>query len=222
MVDDILLPNNATVTERLLSQTLSQGTSIEADSLLRSLYNADTCPADLLSYLGQAVAVDQWDHLWPEQQKREVIKNALEIHRTKGTPLSLLKALKNRGINATLREWWQQQDPDWYLPPQDMAPGTVVIETLLNDNYGLDTPLMDKMHDAINHAKRHSIEIAHEMGLKWDETLAVSMVAKAPLMHSDFDAEVSPLNPEQGQVQLNFAAGGRRLVVSDFDFGETT
>lgn len=212
-----LLPANRTATENLLSETLIGTTDLESDGLIRSLYSADACPADLLSYLAQAVAVDQWDHRWPEQQKREVIEGALEIHRTKGTPMALLKAISNHGINATLREWWLQQDPQWYLPPSDAVPGTVVVQTLLNDNYDLDKPKLDKMNEAIKHAKRHSIHIAHEMGLKWDETLAFSSVAANPMSTSDLDAEISPLHPESGLVTLQTSAGGHRMTASDID-----
>lgn len=221
-MDDLtLLPSNASPTERLISKTTNAETALDSDNLIRSLYNAKTCPADLLSYLGQAVAVDQWDHTWSHELKREVIESALEIHRTKGTPLALLKALKNRGVNATLREWWQQQDPEWYLPPTNAEPGTVVIQTLLNDNYGMDQALMKKMHDAIGHAKRHSIHIAHEMGLKWDESLAHVAVAASPIMSSDLDAAVNPLHPESGLIEISTAAGGHRMVMADFEFGGT-
>lgn len=223
MADISLLPPNSTALERLISQALAEGTALPSGDLLRSLYNAQTCPADLLSYLAQAVAVDLWDHRWPAEQKREVIAQALEIHRTKGTPLALLRALESRGITATLREWWQQQDPSWYLPPTSMQPGTIVVQTLLNENIGLDQATMAKMHDAFTHAKRESIHISHEMGLKWDESLAHSGAIANPVGYLDNDAKINPLNPESGLIAIGAGSVAGLLTLADFEFnGEIT
>lgn len=218
-----LLPINRSSNEHLLSQTLADASDLNGDELIRSLYNAQTCPVELLSYLAQAVAVDLWDHRWGEQQKRDVIENALEIHRLKGTPIAVLKALQSRGIHASLREWWQTPDPQWWLPVSENKPGTVVVETLLNDNQGVDKNKLQHMNNAIGHAKRHSIHCTLELGLKWDETLAFSLARSPSKMSSDRDCQMSPLHPLP--VQSDLAIGGFRqaITLADFDFyGETS
>ncbi|MCJ8272009.1 MAG: phage tail protein I [Psychrosphaera sp.] len=213
-----LLPSNQSPTEKLLSQTLYSATSLDGDRLIRSLYNAQTCPADLLSYLAQAVAVDFWDHRWSEQQKRGVIENALEIHRLKGTPAALLIALENRGIDATVREWWQQRDPQWWLPPTQAQPGTIVVHSLLNDNAGIDKSKLQQIDSAITHAKRHSIHFELELGLKWDEKLALSLFS-APQCHAcDRAAEMLPLHPEPAVAALATSGACQIMVLADFDF----
>lgn len=212
-----LLPNNQTSLEQLVSQTLSSSADLGSGELIRSLWNAETCLADLLTYLAQAVAVDQWDHRWPEQQKRDVIAHALEIHRLKGTPIALLKALESHGITASLREWWQPHDPDYWLPPTDVKPGTIVVQTLLNDNQGVNKSKLQQMDNAISHAKRESIHIAVELGLKWDESLALSLAATPGIMTSDHDAQITPLHPESGETELNIAGSTNAITLADHD-----
>lgn len=212
-----LLPANKSQTEQLLSQTFGSTTDLDDDTLIRRLYNAQTCPTELLSYLAQAVAVDTWDHRWNEQQKREVIESALEIHRLKGTPAALLISLENRGIQAKLREWWQQQDPQWWLPPIQAQPGTIVVHSLLNDNPGIDKSKLQQMDSAITNAKRHSIHVTLELGLKWDEKLAFSLM-RAPQQHtSDRTAQMLPLHPEPAVAALATVGVGQLLVLADFD-----
>ena len=219
-----LLPPNKSPLEQLISQTLSPTADSPSDQLIRSLWNAKTCPPELLFYLAQAVAVDLWDHRWSVQQKRDVIENALEIHRTKGTPFALLRALESRGIIASIREWWQDPNPEpnFWLPPTTARPGTIVIHTLINDNYSEELSInkakLVQMDEAVAHAKRESIEIAMELGLKWNENLALSLCTSSAIMTSDQEAEISPLHPEPATAHLTIKGASRSLVLADHNF----
>ena len=44
-------------------------------------------PMHLLPYLARAFSVDRWDRNWPEETKRQVIRDAWLIHRHKGDHL---------------------------------------------------------------------------------------------------------------------------------------
>ncbi|MFT4927012.1 MAG: phage tail P2-like protein [Phenylobacterium sp.] len=219
-----LLPLNQTPLEKLISQTLSPSANLSSGSLIRSVWNADTCPLHLLSYLAQAVAVDLWDHRWSEAQKRRVIKNALEIHRLKGTPHALIKALESRGVNARLREWWQTPDAQFWLPPVSPEPGTVVIEVLINDNLNIDGDFngvskakLQQMNNAIFHAKRESIHLAFELNLKLEEEMVVSLVGPAGVNSVDYETELSPLVPEEGQLPLALGGATGSRVARDYE-----
>lgn len=99
---DTLLPPSSTPLERALARTMG---SFNHPRFVPSLWNADTCPEAFLPYLAWALSVDEWDERWSVVKKREVIKAAREIHRRKGTPIAIRRALASVGQpNADLIE----------------------------------------------------------------------------------------------------------------------
>ncbi|WP_323617391.1 phage tail protein I [Enterobacter hormaechei] len=79
--------------------------------MLRTLWNADTCPVSLLPYLAWALSVDRWDKDWPEQTKRQSIRDAWLIHRHKGTIGALRRVVEPLGYIINVTEWWETNDP---------------------------------------------------------------------------------------------------------------
>jgi phage tail P2-like protein len=102
---DNLLPPNATLLERNLAQA---GAAIESVPVpLRDLWNADTCPVNLLPFLAAALSVDRWDANWTEQTKRSVIKASYFVHKKKGTIGALRRVVEPLGYLIRIVEWWQ-------------------------------------------------------------------------------------------------------------------
>lgn len=100
-----LLPPNSTALEKALEQaTASIG---DIPTPLRQLWDAYTCPAELLPWLAWSYAVDQWDDEWTTQQKRETVNQAILIHQKKGTPKAMKTAIAALGYQLELVEWWQ-------------------------------------------------------------------------------------------------------------------
>lgn len=64
-------------------------------------------PVHLLPYLAQAFSVDRWDRNWPEETKRQVIRDAWLIHRHKGTISALRRAIEPLGYLIRVSEWWE-------------------------------------------------------------------------------------------------------------------
>lgn len=85
-----LLPANSTLLERRLEETNGR---FNPPDVIRNLWNARTCPVGLLPYLAWAMSVDEWDPQWPEERKRTAIEEADFIHRHKGTPGAIKRAL---------------------------------------------------------------------------------------------------------------------------------
>lgn len=100
-----LLPPNSTAQERALAETTERLSNVPL--LVRESWNPDTCATQLLPWLAWAFGVDEWQASWSEQEKRDVIKSSLNVHRHKGTPGSLAKALAPLGYGVEVREWWQ-------------------------------------------------------------------------------------------------------------------
>ncbi len=89
-----LLPKNTTPLERALEKVL---TSYENEKQIPNLWNAQTCPKNLLPWLAWANSVDDWETDWSEQKKRAAIEESIPIHERKGTPQAVLDALAIRG-----------------------------------------------------------------------------------------------------------------------------
>lgn len=61
----------------------------------------------LLDHLAWENSVDVWDVDWPEDIKRSVVAMSAEVHRFKGTPYAIKRALDALGVRTELVEWWQ-------------------------------------------------------------------------------------------------------------------
>ncbi len=100
-----LLPPNRTATETALEEVVARH---DVPVRIREVWNADTCPADLLPWLARAVSVDVWEPSWTPEQKRKTIKASLEVHRHKGTIGAVRDALRALGFEAKVQEWFNQ------------------------------------------------------------------------------------------------------------------
>ncbi|MCT8178132.1 phage tail protein I [Variovorax sp. CY25R-8] len=101
-----LLPSNASALERAVAAADARISTTPTP--LRDVWNPITCPANLLPWLAFAYAVDEWDETWTTETKRQVISQALEVKRTKGTPGGVQSALAAVGLPARVQEWFQQ------------------------------------------------------------------------------------------------------------------
>lgn len=89
-----LLPRNTTQLERSIEKVI---TEYDNPALVPEMWNADTCPRNLLPWLAWAMSVDDWETDWSEEKKRHAIKESIEIHEHKGTPSAIYRALAIRG-----------------------------------------------------------------------------------------------------------------------------
>ncbi len=124
-----LLPPNATKLERALEH------GARPESLVTPVDVIDdplTCPAELLPWLAYGLSVDTWDADWSEAAKRDAVASSIEMHRRKGTRLSVESVLARFDNLVQLVEWHQAQPRrpahtfDVILPmvtPTGVAPG---------------------------------------------------------------------------------------------------
>ena len=93
-----ILPANATDLERAV-ETLALAL-FDIDVPLATLWDTGLCVAAALPNLAWALSVDDWNKDWSEARKREVIAASVEIHRRKGTPWAVLRALEVLGYQS--------------------------------------------------------------------------------------------------------------------------
>lgn len=127
-----LLPSNSTQLERAIEAAFYEKTIVP----LRTLYNADTCPAHLLLHLAWAWSVDRWDYRWSDATKRAAIKASYYIHKHKGTIGALRRVVEPLGYLIEVMEWWQT------VP--EGVPGTFALKVGV-----LDTGITEEMYEEL-------------------------------------------------------------------------
>lgn len=91
-----MLPQNATDLERAIEAAIARDLPVP----VRSLWDVDSCPDNVIPWLGWALHVDGWDEGASVAQKREAIRESVRLHRKKGTPWALKRALATLGIDV--------------------------------------------------------------------------------------------------------------------------
>lgn len=104
-----LLPPNATPLERAIEQASARAFDLPVG--LRDLWNPTTCPIELLPYLAWALSLDTWSPDWPENVRRERVRQAISIQRRKGTAESVRAVVRAFGGSVAIREWWEMTPP---------------------------------------------------------------------------------------------------------------
>lgn len=99
-----LLPPNATPQERAVSESLSRTDTINVP--IRALWRPYDCPERLLPWLAWALSVDEWDEQWSDTQKRNAIDASVYLHRHKGTPAAVQRAVDLIFDDAEVQEWF--------------------------------------------------------------------------------------------------------------------
>ncbi|CAE6810733.1 hypothetical protein R69658_05389 [Paraburkholderia aspalathi] len=92
---DALLPANQTPLEAALATVMAPRVDPE---VLRTLWDADRCPAGWLPWLAWALAVDGWGLAESEEARRALIKGSLALHRKKGTPWAVREVIRRLGF----------------------------------------------------------------------------------------------------------------------------
>lgn len=137
-----LLPHNATTLELGLEQATSRLADVPLP--VRQLWNPDTCPVELLPWLAWAFSVDRWNPEWSEQQKRQLVRNSVFIHKHKGTLGAVRRALESLGYSAAVVEWFDEETP--------AQPYTFKIDVTLQ-NEGVSDFLYDSIEQIIRDTK---------------------------------------------------------------------
>lgn len=101
-----LLPDNSTALERDFEAMLTERLIALPDAIT-ALWAIDECPSEHLPFVAWALSVDIWRSYWPDDVKRDVIRSAFEVHRTKGTRASVQRALNALNIRTVITEWFE-------------------------------------------------------------------------------------------------------------------
>ncbi|WP_319557893.1 phage tail protein I [Thiomicrorhabdus sp.] len=150
-----LLPNNSTPFERALEQVFND--SLPPEQTIKTLWNADTIPSNLLGAIAWSFSVDDWQHEWPESVKRQIIKDSYTSHAKKGTIWSVKRALMSVGFgaNSEVVEGSEQRlyDGSVFADGSKLYEGyswaKYAIKVDLGENQGLDAATPSKLRQTL-------------------------------------------------------------------------
>ena len=117
-----LLPPNSTDLERKLAEAGKDAFDLPS---IRIIKDIDQVPSQFLPFIAWQKSVDYWDENWQEALKRKVIKESRALHRLKGTPAAIKKALEPFGYEVTLIEWFKA------VP--NLVPGTFTLKVVVGE-----------------------------------------------------------------------------------------
>lgn len=140
-----LLPPNAKKVEYDLEQ-LSARLQGMAEPV-QGLWDAETCPEHLLPYLAWALSVEVWDSSWPETNRRQVLVDAVQVHRRKGTAGAVHRALSAIGFRTDISEWFE------YGGEPHTFKISIFSEDVLGTGFQLDDNLVATVRSLIEDVK---------------------------------------------------------------------
>ena len=135
-----LLPPNASELERIIEQATARTVPVD----IKTWWNPEKIPPNLMAWLAWEWSVDSWDSGWNNETKRRVLAKSADYHRKKGTRQSVIEAIRALGSNIALKEWFE------YSPPRNPYTFDVVIDALAGGSSGV---LQGQLINAIDQAK---------------------------------------------------------------------
>ena len=152
---DRLLPPNASPLEVALEQAMAHDGD-EREVVIDTLWRPRVCPVEVLPFLAWGLGVKRWDPDWPETTRRQVVANAIEAHRRRGTLGAVRRALADIGAAADVEE---RPGGD----PFRMRVSIFNSATLLG-RHDLAT-VREHVDDAKRHSVHYDVELFSGMGV---------------------------------------------------------
>ena len=195
-----LLPLNSTQLERAIEAAIDDVPNLP----IRTLYNAQTCPAHLLHQLAWAWSVDRWDNQWSEKVKRAAIESAFYIHAYKGTIGALRRVVEPLGYLLDVIEWWQ-------TVPMGV-PGTFGLKVGVQET-GLTEAMYQELTALIDDAKPLSRTLT-ELVISLESTGNINIFS---CVYEGEVIDVYPPAPRDIEVTGHFGPTGREHQIETLD-----
>lgn len=194
-----LLPHNATLLERSLERASEQGIDPE---IIRGIADSARCPPDFLPWLGWAWKVEGWEAANTNAQRRELVREAVPVHKTKGTVGAIRRVLKAVRVNADFKEWHQ-------IP--NAAPYTFQVTAWANDNREGEGSIISpqlgvRLRALVDAAKNERSHYDFRLGARFDGGFVLANAARSRLLQRlSVEAKGVPVDPAEQGLRLGNA-----------------
>lgn len=192
-----LLPPNATLLERALERASEQGIDPE---IIRGVADSARCPPDFLPWLGWAWKVEGWEAANTNAQRRELVREAIPVHKTKGTVGAIRRVLKAVRVNADFKEWHQ-------IP--NAAPYTFQVTAWANENREgegsiISPQLGERLRALVDAAKNERSHYEFRLGARFDGGLVLANASRSRALQRR-TAEAQGVPVDTSEQRLLFA-----------------
>ncbi|MCI1036925.1 MULTISPECIES: phage tail protein I [Pseudomonas] len=166
-----LLPHNATLLERSLERAGELGVDPE---IIRGVADSARCPPNFLPWLGWALKVEGWEAAYTDDQRRQLNREAIPVHKTKGTVGAIRRVLRAVRVNAEFKEWHQ-------IP--NAAPYTFQVTAWANENRAgegsiISPELGARLRALVDAAKNERSHYEFRLGARFDGGLVMGNAAQ--------------------------------------------
>lgn len=200
-----LLPSNATLLERVLEAARDFG--IEPEEI-RGVADSARCPPNFLPWLAWAMKVEGWEAAETEAQQRDLAKQAIPIHKTKGTVGAVKRVLRAVNVNCEFKEW--QQIPG-------AVPFTFQLTAWANNNRPgegtiISPQLYQRLRALVDAAKNERSHYEFRLGARFDGGFVLANAVQARLLQRR-TMEPAPVPADPSAQTLQFANAANLLGV---------
>lgn len=184
-----LLPLNATQLERALEAAADLG--LDPD-IIRGVADSERCPPNFLPWLAWSRKVEGWEAAYTDEQRRALIREAIPVHKTKGTVGAVMRVLKAVRVTADYKEWRE-------IP--NAAPYTFQITAWANDNRpgegSIISPQLEaRLRALVNATKNERSHYTFRLGARFDAGLVAANASRLQQrVRSSAEAQPIPLPP---------------------------
>lgn len=166
-----LLPHNATQLERALEAAADRG--LDPD-IIRGVADSARCPPNFLPWLAWSWKVEGWESAYTDEQRRALIREAIPVHKTKGTVGAIRRVLKAVRVTADYKEW--QEIPN-------AAPYTFQVTAWANENREgegsiISPQLGERIGALVEAAKNERSHYTFRLGARFDGGLVAAGAAR--------------------------------------------
>lgn len=167
MSDKPLTPIND-ISSLAFDKLFSRYQDLDTNALL--IYIFDSVNESALIHLAEQFHItgkEGWINCKTTEEKRNLIKNSLNLHRFKGTKYALIRVLDILGLNGEVEEWFEYDGNPYYFKV-----------SLTSFNFSSDNTLLNNLIDLINEYKNvrsHLESIELNIASKTDNKANVSL-----------------------------------------------
>ena len=158
-----VLPENSSLLEKALVDFYvarqKEVFEVDGEIPLRYLYNPDTCPQNMLSYLACFMSVDGTTVEFSETQLRQLIRDSYQLHTRKGTIQALKDVIASLGYRLNRIE--EGVEGHW-------AKFRLVMDTALSISNGR---LLSKLIQGASPISRELVSITYDRVNNYDNVI---------------------------------------------------
>jgi phage tail P2-like protein len=142
--------------------------------IIRGVADSARCPPNFLPWLAWSWKVEGWESAYTDEQRRALIREAIPVHKTKGTVGAIRRVLKAVRVNADYKEWHE-------IP--NAAPYTFQVTAWANDNRPgegsiISPQLEERLRALVDATKNERSHYTFRLGARFDGGLVAANASR--------------------------------------------